>query len=99
MYFVPSLRQIQGAVGWKELPNAMRLWGDESAVDDIQAVWELMLGRKRGIVEDPPHSLKDLYRAPYCSYCILMIYLIVLRSQPHAYMLTIHRYFHLRKTV
>ena len=43
--------------------------------------------------------LKDLYWAPYCSYCILMIYLIVLRSQPHAYTLTIHRYFHLRKTV
>jgi hypothetical protein len=44
-------------------------------------------------------SHKDQYWAPYCSYCILMIYLIVLRSQPHAYMLTIHRYFHLRKTV
>ena len=28
-------------------------------------------------------SLKDIYWAPYCSYCILMIYLIVLRSQPH----------------
>ena len=35
----------------------------------------------------------------YYSYCILMIYQIVLRSQPHAYTLTIHRYFHLRKTV
>jgi hypothetical protein len=44
-------------------------------------------------------SLKDLYWVPYCSYCILMIYQIVLRSQPHAYTLTIHRYFHLRKTV
>jgi hypothetical protein len=45
-------------------------------------------------------SLKDLYwPTPYCSYSILMIYLIVLRSQPHAYVMTIHRYFHLRKTV
>ena len=43
--------------------------------------------------------LKDQYWAPYCSYCILMIHLIVLRSQPHAYILTIHRYFHLRKSM
>ena len=42
---------------------------------------------------------RRLEGTPYCSYCILMIYLIVLRSQPHAYMLTIHIYFHLRKTV
>ena len=44
-------------------------------------------------------SLKDPYKAPYCSYFLLMIYLIVLRSQPHACMPTIHRYFHLLKTV
>ncbi len=42
---------------------------------------------------------KDPYWAPYCSYFILIIYLIVLRGQPLAYMLMIHRYFHLQKTV
>ena len=42
---------------------------------------------------------QDLYWVPYCSHCILMIYQIVLRSQPRSYTLTIHRYFHLRETV